>query len=71
LSTVEAVKKKGGHRPVAFDCAGNKGVFDAYGATAVPMVILLDAEGKVVRRFHHASDPELDREVARFLKAGK
>jgi RNA polymerase sigma factor (sigma-70 family) len=63
----DVVKRKAGHLPVALDRKGDEGVFQSYGATAVPMVILIDREGKVVRRFHHAGDPELDTEVGRLL----
>ena len=34
-------------------------------------MILIDQEGKVVRRFHHAGAPELDKEIARLLKVSK
>jgi RNA polymerase sigma factor (sigma-70 family) len=64
----EAVKRKAGHLPVALDGKGATGVFRAYGIHAVPAVILIDRDGVVVRRFHHAGDPELDTEVARLLK---
>lgn len=67
----EAVKRKSGHLPVALDGKGAKGVFRAYGIHAVPTVILVGPDGTVVRRFHHAGDPELDREVAKLLGAAK
>lgn len=63
----DTAKRKIGRLPIALDGKGARGVFRAYGVHAVPTVILIDAEGKVVRRFHHAGDPELDREVARLL----
>ena len=63
----EAIKQKAGHLPIALDGAGAKSIFRSYGITAVPMVILIDPEGRVVRRFHHAGDPELDREVEKLL----
>lgn len=62
-----AIKQKAGHLPLALDGPGDKSIFRAYGITAVPMVILIDPEGKVVRRFHHAGDAELDREVEKLL----
>jgi WD40 repeat protein len=46
---------------------GKDGVFDAFGVGAVPTVILIDREGRVVRRFHHAGVPELEAEVKRLL----
>lgn len=67
----EAIKQKAGHLPVALDGKGAKGVFRAYGVRAVPTVILIDQDGTVVRRFHHAGDPELEKEVARLLKGTK
>ncbi|HXD86451.1 MAG TPA: sigma-70 family RNA polymerase sigma factor [Urbifossiella sp.] len=67
----DAVKTKAGHLPVALDGKGKKGVFGAYGIHAVPTVILIDQEGIVVRRFHHAGAPELDKEIARLLKVSK
>jgi RNA polymerase sigma factor (sigma-70 family) len=67
----DAVKQKAGHLPVALDGKGDRGVFRAYGIRAVPAVILIDQDGTVVRRFHHAGDPELDAEVARLLKGTK
>ncbi|HEX3315027.1 MAG TPA: TIGR03067 domain-containing protein [Gemmataceae bacterium] len=67
----DAVKKKAGRLPAALDGKGKKGVFLAYGIHAVPTVILIDQEGKVVRRFHHAGAPELDKEIARLLKVSK
>jgi hypothetical protein len=63
----EVTKKKAGHLAVALDGKGDKNIFRSYGITAVPMVILIDQEGKVVRRFHHAGDAELDKEVERLL----
>lgn len=67
----DAVKRKAGHLPVALDGKGAKGVFRAYGVHAVPTVILVGPDGTVVRRFHHAGDPELDREVGKLLGTAK
>jgi hypothetical protein len=63
----DLIKRKAGHLAVALDGKGDKGIFRTYGITAVPMVILIDQEGKVVRRFHHAGDPDLDKEVGQLL----
>jgi hypothetical protein len=46
-------------------------VFRSYGVYAVPTVVLIGPDGKVVRRFHPAGDPELDKVVARLLKDAK
>jgi thiol-disulfide isomerase/thioredoxin len=67
----DPIKKKAGHLAVALDRKGAKGIFASYGATAVPMVIVIDQEGTVVRRFHHAGDPELEKEVERLLAKKK
>ncbi len=53
--------------PIALDGKGAKSVFSAYGVGAVPAVILIDRNGKVVRRFHHEGKPELEKEIARLL----
>jgi ankyrin repeat protein/thiol-disulfide isomerase/thioredoxin len=55
------------HLPIALDGSGDGSVFRAYGITAVPAVLLIDQEGRVVRRFHHAGDPDLKAEIARLL----
>jgi thiol-disulfide isomerase/thioredoxin len=67
----DAAKRKGGGLPVALDGKGDKGIFASFGIEGVPAVVLIDQEGKVVRRFHHAGDPELDREVKRLLDKAK
>jgi thiol-disulfide isomerase/thioredoxin len=67
----EVTKKKAGHLAVALDRKGEKSIFASYGATAVPMVVVIDQDGTVVRRFHHAGDPELDKEVERLLAKKK
>ncbi|HEX5105648.1 MAG TPA: redoxin family protein [Pirellulaceae bacterium] len=66
-----ASKKKLGSLPVALDGQGADSVFRAYGIRATPAMILIDAEGNVVRRFHHAGDPQLDKEVTALLRAGR
>lgn len=53
--------------PIALDGAGPQSVFDAYGIYAVPALILIDQDGKVVRRYHHAGKPELDADVQSLL----
>lgn len=53
--------------PVALDGSEESGMFDAYGIYAVPAVILIDQEGRVVRRYHHAGDPELEADVRALL----
>jgi len=53
--------------PMALDGSDGESVFGAYGIGAVPSVILIDGEGRVVRRFHHAGVPELEPEVRRLL----
>lgn len=55
------------HLPIALDGKGPKSAFSAYGIHAVPAVILIDQQGKVVRRFHHAGKPELEKEIARLI----
>lgn len=52
--------------PMALD--GTNGVFRNYGIGAVPAMILIDPQGRVVRRFHHAGVPELEPEIQRLLK---
>jgi thiol-disulfide isomerase/thioredoxin len=63
----DASKKKLGTLPIALDSRGPGNVFQAYGMRAVPAMILIDAEGNVVRRFHHASDPQLEKDVTELL----
>jgi len=53
--------------PIGVDGKGAKSVFQAFGVYAVPTVLLIDAKGNVVRRFPHAGDAELEKEVARLL----
>jgi thiol-disulfide isomerase/thioredoxin len=54
--------------PIALDGSGDDSVLRTYGITAVPAVILIDQEGRVVRRFHHAGVPELKAEIERLLE---
>jgi hypothetical protein len=54
--------------PTAVDGKGLKNVFRAYGVAAVPAVILIAPDGRVVRRFANAGDPALEAEVRRLLK---
>ena len=54
--------------PIGIDGKGAKSVFQAFGVYAVPTVLLIDANGKVVRRFAHAGDPDLEKEVAKLLR---
>ena len=54
--------------PMALDGAGDESVFEAYGIYGVPAVILIDPRGRVVRRYHHAGDPELETDVRRLLR---
>ncbi len=51
------------HLPIALDGSGEQSVFEAYGIYAVPAVILIDQEGRIVRRYHHAGKPELEADV--------
>jgi thiol-disulfide isomerase/thioredoxin len=67
----DASKKKLGTLPIALDSRGPGNVFQAYGMRAVPAMILIDAEGNVVRRFHHAGDPQLDKDVTELLKQSR
>ena len=53
--------------PTALDGGGEKGIFRAYGISGVPALILIDQQGRVVRRFHHAGDPDLEKELQRLL----
>lgn len=53
--------------PMALDGAGEQSVFKAYGIFAVPAVILIDQQGRVVRRYHHAGKPELEADVRDLL----
>ena len=53
--------------PVALDGSEEAGLFDAYGIYAVPAVMLIDQQGRVVRRYHHAGDPELESDVRALL----
>ncbi|MBX3443011.1 MAG: TlpA family protein disulfide reductase [Planctomyces sp.] len=52
---------------MALDGSEQAGVFEAYGIYAVPAVILIDQGGRVVRRYHHAGDPELAADVHELL----
>jgi thiol-disulfide isomerase/thioredoxin len=54
--------------PMALDGSGEKSVFNAYGIFAVPAVILIDQQGRVVRRYHHAGKPELEADVRTLLR---
>ncbi len=54
--------------PMALDSGGETGVFGAYGVHAVPAVILIDQRGHVVRRYHHAGEPELEADVQTLLR---
>lgn len=54
--------------PIGLEGPGESAVFTAYGITGVPAVILIDQQGRVVRRFHHAGKPELEEEIRRLLK---
>jgi len=53
--------------PTVLDGGGEKGIFRAYGIGAVPALIVIDREGRVVRRFHQATDPEFEKEIQRLL----
>jgi len=53
--------------PMALDGAGANSVFEAYGIYAVPAVMLIDQEGRIVRRYHHAGIPELEADVRSLL----
>jgi thiol-disulfide isomerase/thioredoxin len=53
--------------PIALDGTGEQSVFDAYGIYAVPAVILIDQQGRVVRRYHHAGVPQLEADVRALL----
>lgn len=55
--------------PMALDGHGERSVFDAYGIYAVPAVILIDRQGRIVRRYHHAGKPELEADVRMLLRA--
>lgn len=55
------------HIPMALDGPGETSVFEAYGIYAVPAVILIDQDGRVVRRYHHAGVPELEADVRSLL----
>lgn len=55
--------------PMALDGSGEESVFSAYGIYAVPAVILIDQQGRVVRRYHHAGKPELEADVQMLLSA--
>jgi thiol-disulfide isomerase/thioredoxin len=54
--------------PIGIDGRGKKSVFQAFGVYAVPTALLIDQDGKVVRRFAHAGDPDLEAEVAMLLE---
>lgn len=53
--------------PMALDGPDEQSVFAAYGIFAVPAVILIDQQGRVVRRYHHAGKPELEADVRMLL----
>jgi thiol-disulfide isomerase/thioredoxin len=53
--------------PTVLDGGGEKGIFRSYGIGAVPAMILIDPQGRVVRRFHTAADPEFEKEIQRLL----
>jgi thiol-disulfide isomerase/thioredoxin len=53
--------------PTVLDGGGEKGIFRAYGIGAVPALIVIDKQGRVVRRFHQATDPEFEKEIQRLL----
>ena len=55
--------------PMAVDGPGEQSVFHAYGIYAVPALILIDPQGRVVRRYHHAGKPELEADVRKLLGA--
>lgn len=78
VNTMEELDKKVGDRlkmlapfATALDRKGPKGVFRSYGIATTPSLILIDAEGKVVRRFFHAGDPELEKEILKQLAPKK
>lgn len=52
---------------LALDGAGKQSLFDAYGIYAVPAVILIDQQGRIVRRYHHAGVPQLETDVRRLV----
>ena len=53
--------------PTVLDGGGEKGIFRAYGISGVPALILIDPQGRVVRRFHQSTDPDFEKEIARLL----
>ena len=53
--------------PTALDGPGDQSVFHAYGIYAVPAVILIDQQGRVVQRYHHAGKAELEADVRTLL----
>jgi len=55
--------------PMALDGPGDQSVFGDYGIEAVPAVILIDPQGRVVRRYHHAGKPELEADVKALLNS--
>jgi thiol-disulfide isomerase/thioredoxin len=55
--------------PTALDGGGEKGIFRAYGISGIPAMIVIDQQGRVVRRFHHAGDPEFEKEIQRLLSS--
>ena len=57
--------------PIGIDGKGGRSVFQEYGVHAVPTVLLIDADGKLVRRFGHAGAPDLETEVAKLLPRTK
>jgi hypothetical protein len=65
------VKRYWGGRDLAFptvlDGGGEKGIFRSYGISGIPALILIDTEGRVVRRFHQSTDPDFEKEIQRLL----
>ena len=53
---------------MALDGSGDQSVFRTYGVGAVPAVLLIDQEGRVVQRFHHAGKPELAEAIDKLLE---
>jgi len=53
--------------PIILDDAGADSVFRNYGIRAVPAMILIDQQGRVVRRFHHAGSADVVPEIEQLL----
>jgi thiol-disulfide isomerase/thioredoxin len=53
--------------PTVLDGGGDSGIFRSYGIGAVPAMILIDQQGRVVRRLYNAADPEFEKEIQRLL----